>query len=261
MSGALLVTTAEHPGEAQVERARALAARFGARYLRRRGSLAKAMREAGVELAYVVTKVREELRGFGTSLHVHEGLLNSKLNAGWTHPLVRAVCDTHADTVAPMRSAPQRIVDATLGLAGDALHLAAHCGSEVVGVEASPTVHALLEEGLNRLRAGKGPAAAAAGRITLRAGRARDALREMGPGSAEVVYLDPIFAAPQAAQPGFELLRRAAQGEAPDEALLEEAARVASERVLIKVPPAEPLFWRFGERVRGKAVDYLVARV
>lgn len=257
----LVVTTTPSPPEALVARARAVAARCGARYVaRRHDSATRLGRRAGAALVYVVSREREEVRRVGGgargALHVHPGLFYLKREAGPGHPLLRAL--------APAAGRPvERLVDATLGLAGDALFAASALGVEVVGIEASPVLAALLEEGLARLAAeGLGWSAGAA-RVRLVAGDAAEVLAAMAPGSATAVFLDPMFTTPLGAAPGFDLVRELALDAPLSEALVAAAWRVAARRVVVKVPGASaaPDFSAgpgWNRRVRGGAVDYLV---
>ena len=252
----LLVTTTPDPPAALVARARAVAVRCGAKYVVRRGSVARMCRDTGHDVAYVVRRTREELRAADVSLHVHPGLFYLKREAGATHPLIRAL--------APALGAPvATVVDATLGLAGDALFVATQLAVDVLGIEASPVLASLLEEGLPRLAAEDGAWSAGAARVTLRHGDALDVLRTLPDGAADVVYLDPMFETPLGAQAGFDLLRLFAEDAALSPELLREAWRVAARRVVLKVagtvtPPGFSAGPGWNRRVRGQAVDYLV---
>lgn len=229
-----IVTTTVNAGEVQRERAREVAARSGWPYVPRRGPI-----PPGVGPAYVVGRDRDRLVEGGVSLSVDRGLLHARRAAGIGHPYLRAI--------GPAR----RVIDATLGLAQDALHVADVLGCEVVGIEGAVVLASLCEEGLGRLaRQGL----AAAGRVTVLSGDARARMAEVGP--VDVVVLSPMFDVPEAAAPGFELLRRVALQDRLDDAWLAAAFAVAP-RVVAKVPRGTRLP---GEVVRGRAVDYLVLR-
>ncbi|MDA0374588.1 MAG: class I SAM-dependent methyltransferase [Planctomycetota bacterium] len=126
----------------------------------------------------------------------------------------------------------RRVVDATAGLGRDAFTLAAW-GADVVLVERSPILHALLADGLRRAEGS--PAAA---RMTLVRGDARQFLVEAEPPDA--VFLDPMFEdRGKAALPGWELqVLRALLGPGEDAVgdLIETARRVATRRVVVKRP-------------------------
>jgi hypothetical protein len=228
---ALVVTTSDKPREAQVTRARALADRLALPYVRRRGPLQG--------FCYVVGRSREELRDGATSLTVHEGMLKARLQSGSTHPLIRAI------------GPASHVIDGTLGLAGDALHIASALTCRVTGIEGSPVIHALLEEGLTRL----GQHIDAANRITLCSGEAAETLARLGP--ADAVFLAPMYERPRCAAPGFELLRRVAIHDPLSPSLLRQAHRVAP-RVIVKIDRGEPALPGTSMRIRGRAVDYLV---
>jgi hypothetical protein len=177
---------------------------------------------------------------------VQEGLLATKLHEGAHHPFVRALgpCDS--------------VVDCTLGLANDALHAATVLGCSVLGVEGSPVIHALLEEGLPRLSLSH----LAALRIRLIQGDALEVLRRLDDRSHDVVLLDPMMGRPGKSAPSFEILRAFAVPEQASTELLREAGRVARARVVLKlgrgarVPPGSPL--DFTHHERGAHVSYWV---
>lgn len=126
----------------------------------------------------------------------------------------------------------RRVVDATAGLGRDAFTLASW-GAEVVLVERSPILHALLADGLRRAEGS--PAAA---RMTLVRADAKQFLAEAEPPDA--VFLDPMFEdRGKAALPGWELqVLRALLGPGEDAVgdLIETARRVATRRVVVKRP-------------------------
>lgn len=194
-------------------------------------------------LSYVVSREREELRCGAGRVFVHPGMLASKLGAGPEHPLIRAL------------GGARTVLDATLGLAGDALHAAAF-GAQVRGVEASPVLLCLAEEGLERLR--QDPVAgAAAARVSAELGCSEALLIGMTENQFDAVLLDPMFDAPAAAQPGFELLRRVAHGARLSESWLREARRVGR-RVVIKAPLRAPAPHPDARLVGGKGASWWV---
>ena len=130
------------------------------------------------------------------------------------------------------------VLDATLGLAQDALVAAEATQAPVVGLEASPVLAAFAVAALRRV-----PAAAkdAAARVEVRCADHRSALREIPSGSFDVVLLDPMFRAAQESNPLFDLLRRHGEHAPLDADTLHEARRVARRGVLVKdaAPGAE----------------------
>src|SRR3954469_6177706 len=124
-----------------------------------------------------------------------------------------------------------RVLDATLGLGGDAL-LAAHVPhAPVVGLEADGLVGAFARVALCRLP----PHAREAGaRIEVRHADHRTWLREQPDRSFDVVLLDPMFRSAGDASPLFDLLRLRAEHAPLTPETLREAQRVARRGVLIK---------------------------
>lgn len=195
------------------------------------------------QVAYVVSKGVETLRGPDAELRTGPGMFHHVLDLGARHPLAKAL--------GPADS----LVDATLGLAKDALHAAELTGATVVGLERSPALAVLAEAGLRRLAQEGARWSPAAARIRVVEADAAEWL-SAHPDTADVVYLDPMFDAPLQAAPGFALLRHLA---APTglEALLGPALCAARRRVVIRLP-REASLPDGAQRVRGQAVDYAV---
>lgn len=253
MPPSLIVTTSHNLAPDRHERADQVATRCGVKRVARSGSLPLLFEQTGAELLYVVEADREVLLAReGGSIGVDEGMLKTRLHAGANHPLIRAIAPTPVD----------RIVDATLGLAADALHLTAALEVPLIGTEISPVVFCLLEGGLARLRRGPDPAASAAQRIEARCVDARSCLETLGPDSVDVVYLAPMFSEPKRAVPGYPLFRKIAHGATLDAATLDAARTAARQRVVLKLAKGEeaPDCWPSGEDrvVLGKAVAYRV---
>jgi len=200
-------------------------------------------------MAYVIRRDREELKSPHANLFVHAGMVPIKRDVGRQHPLMRAL---------ELRGRCSTIVDATLGLAGDALHASLVLGVRVQGFEASPVIFSLLEDGLSRLGRESDEIGEAATRIEIGLGGSCAGLAAMPAASADVVMVDPMFDTPRPAMPGFDLLREVAYGE-PDEAeaIVQAARRVAVSHVVLKYPKRSS-YPACDACVDGKAVRYLV---
>ncbi|MBL4848107.1 MAG: class I SAM-dependent methyltransferase [Planctomycetes bacterium] len=229
-----------------VTRAQEVAQRCGFPYIERRDSVARLVRKAKVGGAYVVGLEKAELRAEGLRLAVHPSTLHHVRHLGRSHPFLRAV--------APEGERVDRVVDATLGLAKDALHIATFLECSVVGLEHSPILTCLCEDGLARLGP---PWRAGAARIEVLQAESRSWLAEQEADSAEVVVLDPMFETARPAAAGFDLLRRLACHDPLDPELLDQARRVASRRVVLKLPrgskPPDVEKW---QQIRGRGLDY-----
>lgn len=152
----------------------------------------------------------------------------------------------------------RHVVDATAGLGGDSVLLAARC--EVSAIERHPAVAALLRDGVGRAeRAGL----LAAGRITVTTGDARALLPTLAP-TADAVFIDPMFPSKRkrsaAVRKELRLLR-ALVGDDTDANELLAVARACSPRVIVKRPAyAAPLAARPAASYTGKLVRYDVYR-
>lgn len=145
------------------------------------------------------------------------------------------------------------VIDATAGLGVDAFFIAA-LGCRVRAIERSPTVAALLEDGLRRLRAAvdRGecePHEALKGivdRLTLTVGDARDILASLSEAERpDVIYMDPMYpeegrsetALPKKA---MRMFRRLIGEDADAELVFEIAREKARDRVVVKRPLKAP---------------------
>lgn len=132
------------------------------------------------------------------------------------------------------------VADGTLGLAADALVCARTVGpaGRVIAAEASLVVYALVSEGLRR-----DPRSAP---IEVRHGTATALFEALGPRSADVVLLDPMFDRARKAAPGFDVLRRYAVHAPLDAQTLTAARRVARRWVIVKAGREGGEFERHG---------------
>ncbi len=124
----------------------------------------------------------------------------------------------------------EQVLDCTLGLCADALVAAEAVGPEglVTGIESSPALALLAEEGLRRL---PDPAAA---RIQVRGGEAGALLAALPAGRYDLVSFDPMFRHPRQEPPGFDLVRRLGDARSLSPETLAQARRVARRAVLVK---------------------------
>lgn len=229
------------------EKARSLAAQLRTTLLDRDSSLSAA------EFLLVFTGERVELRerrsGTGP-IYVDFSTVDVKpdgRNLSRRQPLARA-----------MGKKVRTIIDATAGFGHDAFLLAA-MGYEVLAIERSPAVAALLEDGM--ARAAKDPELQRAlnDRLKLLVGDAKIILAS-GTVRADVVYIDPMFPPKRKASALAKKEMRALRalvGEDTDAAgLLAVARGCARNRVVIKrplyAPPLipDPAFSQAGKLVR-----------
>ena len=146
------------------------------------------------------------------------------------------------------------VVDATAGLAQDALRLAL-MGYRVTAIERSPIVTALVRDALQHAGA-----RTANERLELRVGDARTLLPGLAP-RPETIYLDPMFPAKRryssAVRKELKWLRDLVGDDADALELFDIARRAATYRVVVKRPDhAPPLAPDPAGSIVGKLVRY-----
>lgn len=219
----MIVTTAASgdPAEAQE-----LALRFGLEAQPRLGrTLAQLLEDARGRPVLVLAGRRADLYENGRAFRATVGMAFLRLlrsRKGEPDPLVKAARLQPGDTV----------LDATLGLGGDALLAAQATGTRVIGLERSALLCAFTQAALQRL---PGHARAPAKLIDIHRADHREALAEAESGSVDVVLLDPMFRRAREAAPLFdELLRSHADHTPLAGETLQHARRVARKGVLVK---------------------------
>jgi 16S rRNA (guanine1516-N2)-methyltransferase len=217
-----IVTTASSGDPAE---AGELAARFGLRAEPRAGrALSRVLAEAAGAPVLVLAARRADLHVGGRVFRASAGMAFLRMlraRKGEIDPLVGA---------AGLR-AGDRVLDATLGLGGDALLAAQATGAPVLGLEKDGLLAAFTQAGLRRLpRHGVEPARL----VNVMRVDHRAFLREQPAGTFDVVLLDPMFRRAGDAAPLFDLLRARAEHDALTLETLRLAQRVARRGVLVK---------------------------
>lgn len=151
------------------------------------------------------------------------------------------------------------VVDATLGLAADAVVCARVVGPEgrVIGIEKSRPLSLLVREGLRAWpRERSAP-------IEVVHGDAREVLATMPDASAAVVVFDPMFDKPKKAGSAFDVLRQYACFDPVTPEVLQEARRVARRWVVLKAARYTQAFRRLGLRPEpaSRSAPVVFARV
>jgi len=215
-----VVTTAPSGDPAE---ARELAERFGLRAEAREGRTLEELFQAGSPVLILAAR-RADLYERGRTYRATVGMAFLRVlraRKGETDPLVAHADLEHGDSV----------LDATLGLGGDALVAAHATGARVVGLEKDPLIAAFTQAALRRLpKHGRDP-----GRLVevIRADH-RAWLKDQPARSFDVVLLDPMFRRAGDSGPLFDLLRSHGEHAPLDAETLREAQRVARRGVLVK---------------------------
>lgn len=140
-----------------------------------------------------------------------------------------------------------RVIDANLGLATDALVIAAVTGAPVLGIEIDPVIAYLTRTGLRSYPFARyfPDGAVPASLIRVVCADHTDILRSTASASCESVYFSPMFINPRRVCDDRMPLREFAPSQFVSPEALKEAFRVARKRVAIKVnrdrPPDLPL--------------------
>jgi hypothetical protein len=217
-----IVTTAPSGDPSEAEE---LAARFGLRAEPREGRpLSRVLAGAAGAPVLVLAARRADLHVSGRSFRATAGMAYLRMlrvRKGEVDPLVAAAGLREGD----------RVLDATLGLGGDALLAAQATGAPVLGLEKDGLLAAFTQAGLRRLpKHGAAPAR----RIEILRADHRAFLREQPAGAFDVVLLDPMFRRAGDAAPLFDLLRARAEHDPLTQETLRLAQRTARRGVLVK---------------------------
>lgn len=150
------------------------------------------------------------------------------------------------------------IVDATAGLGRDAFFLAS-LGASVTLIERSPTMHALLAEGLERARAEGGRYAETVSRMTLIQGDSRVLLPQLKP---QVILIDPMHPPRDKTalvKKEMRLIREIVGNDPDSVELMQIALEAAQNRVVLKWPlRGEPMqgVRKASHQILGKSTRY-----
>ena len=144
----------------------------------------------------------------------HPGMLHARIEAGWQHPLVRAMGLEVGDAV----------LDCTLGLGTDAAFLARMTGVTVVGLEINPALALMTREGL----------AGAGHDVAVIHTDARNYIRNVPDNSFDVVQGDPMFPKGTGVTHSLDVLREVGHYDPLGQGWLKEACRVARKRVVVR---------------------------
>ena len=220
-----LITTAP---SGSFEEAEELAARFGLTAAVRRGrTIPELVAAAENAPVLILGEARADLVCRGRSYRASLGMAFLRLvraRKGEIDPLVKAAGLKAGDAE----------LDATLGLAGDALVAAEATRTVVLGLEASAVLAAFVTAALRRIQA---PGRVAAELIDVRCADHRVVLKEMPASSVDVVLLDPMFRSAAEAGALFEVVRQLGDPAPLTGETLREARRVARRGVLVKDAP------------------------
>jgi 16S rRNA G966 N2-methylase RsmD len=189
--------------------------------------------------------------------HPSMGFIRAKrILKGESDPMLDAACMREGDSV----------LDCTAGLGTDALVFSVKGGMDTVvtAVESSPSLSALLSEGLAYYTSGVNEVNESMRRINVLNRNHLDVLRSLPDLSMDIVYFDPMFREPLMDSSAIRPLRWFANSEPLSEESIQEAVRVARKTVVLKEKRGSGEFARLGfteqERAHSK-ISYGVITV
>lgn len=149
------------------------------------------------------------------------------------------------------------LLDCTLGLGADAVVASYVAGPQgrVVGLECQPVLALLLKEGLANYTGVKGnrhnpglqkALVEAMRRISVRSADAITYLKNLEDNSFDIVYFDPMFRQTRRTSSSMDILRTLGSNQPVTHELVEQAVRVAAQRVVLKERQGSSVFREMG---------------
>ncbi|MFA6448185.1 MAG: class I SAM-dependent methyltransferase [bacterium] len=221
------IVTAPRRRGALYAKAAKTAERLGLPYVERgEDSFATIFERTGAIAAFVETEDFPLIQTQAGQLFFHENTAGRRTtHPGRTDALLRAL-ETRPD---------DRILDATVGLACDALVIATSLDSgKITGVESNPLLADLVSRGLKEYTFKKTHLESAADKIEIVHADHVEFMRTLGDGEYDLIYFDPMFTETVSASPMMQRVRALADKTQLSEEALREAARVARRRVVVK---------------------------
>jgi len=241
----MIVTTGIKPPEADVAKARELAAELAAHYVPRRNeSLAGLRRKRGTDrLLAVGSEGLKYYEGDAPAFYFHPSMAFvrvKRLRRGERDPLIELSGCEPGD----------RVLDCTAGLCSDAIVFSYRTGEqgEVTALESEPLLHAIVREGLAAYETGLPDVDAALRRIRAERIHHLEKLARLADDSIDIVYFDPMFRRPLHESSALEPLRAVANPDPLSEEAVRHAVRVARKAVVLKEHRDSGEFERLGFR-------------
>ncbi|WP_080845712.1 class I SAM-dependent methyltransferase [Cytobacillus gottheilii] len=227
----MLVTTCGRPNEKNIHHAKQTAEELGVQFVPRRKRSILRIQEQENSDCIVVGKERLELYRQADPepffFHPNSAMFRMKRILRDEHDPFLHACNL---------SEGNSFLDCTLGLAGDSIMASYAVGSsgEVMGIEGNPYLAYIVRNGLLTWRSGVAEMDDAMKRITVKQGYALHILRTLPDNRYDCVYFDPMFEESIDASEGIKTLKNFAVYEPFTEELINEALRVAKQRVVLK---------------------------
>lgn len=229
----MIITTSLRENEELIARSQALALDLGADYQpRRKLSLAKCLERFGP--FYLLYKDRLSF-------------INSDASELTFHPDTAAlrIKAPHDALVSLLGKSPKTILDTTMGLASDSLVMAA-VGNQVTALESQDVIFQVVSRGLASYQTDDKQLEKAMRSIKAIKSDSLSFLKAQADNSFDIIYADPMFSETIKESENLEAIKPLANGSRLTEEWLNEAKRVAREKIIIKAHFRDTVFEELG---------------
>lgn len=227
----MIITTAGRTNDEMILEAISIASELEGKFIERKKRSVQTLQQIEEDDCIVVGKEKLELYPFGEKdpffFHPNSAMFRIKrLLKGDHDPFLDAACLKQGHT----------FLDCTLGLASDSIVASFAVGKEgkVTGIEGNPYLAYMVKKGLQTWKSGILLMDQAMERIEVNNALSLSFLKSLPDASYDCVYLDPMFEERIIESDGIQALSRFAVYEEVTREWIEEAIRVANERIVIK---------------------------
>ena len=229
----MIITTSLRENEALIAHAQELALELGADYQpRRKLSLAKCLERFGA--FYLLYKDRLSfVNADGSELSFHPDTAVLRIKA------------PHDALVNLLGSSSKSILDTTMGLASDSLVMAA-AGNKVTALESQEVIFQVVSRGLATYQTDDKQLEKAMRSIKTIKSDSLSFLKSQADHSFDIVYVDPMFSETIKESENLQAIKPLANGSRLTEEWLNEAKRVAREKIIIKAHFRDTVFEELG---------------
>ncbi|MGO4887671.1 class I SAM-dependent methyltransferase [Anaerobacillus sp. MEB173] len=227
----MIVTTAGRTTETMIEKAKQVAKELNLRYINRNENSIKMLQACYHTDVFVVGKERFEIYEKG---HVYPFFFHPNSAMFRVKRILRGEIDPFISTANLQKG--MTLLDCTLGLASDSIVASVAAGDQgnVVGIENNHYIAYLVKAGLAEWDSGLPEMNEGMNRIKVIKGHHLDVLRSLPVNSFDIVYFDPMFEENIESSNGISALRNFASYESMTQDVIDEAKRVAKQRVVLK---------------------------
>lgn len=229
----MIITTSLRENEELIARSQALALDLGADYQPRcKLSLAKCLERFGP--FYLLYKDRLSF-------------INANASELTFHPDTAAlrIKAPHDALVSLLGKSPKTILDTTMGLASDSLVMAA-VGNQVTALESQDVIFQVVSRGLDSYQTDDKQLEKAMRSIKAIKSDSLSFLKAQADNSFDIIYADPMFSETIKESENLEAIKPLANGSRLTEEWLNEAKRVAREKIIIKAHFRDTVFEELG---------------